>query len=393
MTAIAQSKPFRFIDDQSSLDELLRDLPASTSAIALDAERASSFRYTSRAYLIQLYVQGIGAIVIDPLSVPDLTKLSSWANRHCVLLHSATQDLECLRELGIHPQHLFDTELAAKLLGKPKVGLQALLESELDIRIEKEHSAADWSKRPLPENWLTYAAQDVEHLLPLHALLRDQLESRKRMQWAIEEFVFLTSWQPKVITERWRRTSGLHKVKQRRHLAAVKLLWTARDEIASTSDRAPTKVLRDETLVELALSNLTSPSEIQTMLKQKYRVKLDYSVKWCEALETVRLLDDEELPEFHQRNPNALPPIKAWQEKNPAAAKRFQKARNEVLTIAEHLEIAPEVLINPETIRQVSWHFDHWDRDFLLCEFERLQTRPWQISLIFEDVFNALRHV
>ena len=392
MTAIAQSKPFRFIDDQSSLDNLHRELPISTTAIALDAERASSFRYTSRAYLIQLYVQGIGAIVIDPLSVPDLTKLSSWVNRHCVLLHSATQDLECLRELGIHPQNLFDTELAAKLLGKPKVGLQALLESELAVHIEKEHSAADWSQRPLPENWLHYAAQDVEHLLALHASLLQQLESQKRMQWAIEEFMFLTTWQPKVVTERWRRTSGLHKVKQRRHLAAVKSLWTARDEIASSSDRAPTKVLRDEALVELALSKLSTPSEIQAMLKQKYRVRVDHSAKWWEALETARLLDDEDLPEFHQRNPNGLPPIKAWQEKNPAAASRFQKARNQVLVIAKDLEIAPEVLINPETIRQVSWHFDHWDSEFLRGEFDRLQSRPWQVSLIFDEVFNALRH-
>lgn len=392
MTKPAESKPFQFIDNQVRLDEVLRKAPSVVSAIALDAERASSFRYTSRAYLIQLYAEDLGAIVIDPLGVQNLTALSAWVNQHCVLLHSATQDLECLRELGINPQNLFDTELAAKLLGKPKVGLQALLESELEIRIEKEHSAADWSKRPLPETWLQYAAQDVEHLLPLYETLLTQLESRGRLHWAHEEFMFLTTWQPKIVTERWRRTSGLHKVKQRRHLAAVKLLWTARDEIASMSDLAPTKVLRDEALVELALSKVTSAVEVQTMLKQKYRVKIDHSAKWWESLEAAHALPDEDLPVFHQRNPNGLPPIKAWQEKNPSAAVRFQKTRHEVLTRAEQLEIAPEVLINPETIRQIAWHFDHWNSEFLHSEFERLQTRPWQITLIFDEVFDALRH-
>lgn len=392
MTKPLQLESFQLIDDQSKLDSVVTALPKSTTAIALDAERASSFRYTSRAYLIQLYVEGLGAVVIDPLSVPKVTELASWVNQQCIVLHSATQDLECLRELGIYPEKLFDTEVAAKLLGKPKVGLQALLESELDIRIEKEHSAADWSKRPLPENWLNYAAQDVEHLLPLQQALKEQLQTKERIGWALEEFLFLTTWQPKIITDRWRRTSGLHKVKQRRHLAAVKLLWTARDDIASMSDLAPTKVLRDEALVEIALSKMTTALEIQKMLKHKYRVKVDHSIKWWQALEAAQQLDDEELPVFHQRNPNGLPPIKAWQEKNPAAAMRFQKARQSVITIAENLEIAPEVLINPETIRQVSWHFDHGESEVLLQEFHRLQTRPWQISLIFEDVFDALRH-
>ena len=388
----SKSVDFQFIDTQATFDALFGELQTSSPVIAIDAERASSFRYTSKAYLVQIKVGKQSAIVFDPINLTDFNALTSSVHKSLVLIHSATQDLECLRELGIAPQHLFDTELAAKLLGKPKVGLQALLESELGIRIEKEHSAVDWSKRPLPEDWLIYAAQDVEHLQDLYEVLEQQLTASTRMTWAHEEFEFLAKWQPKVISDKWRRTSGLHKVKQRRHLAAVMHLWEARDEIAASNDLAPSRVLRDEALVEIALSKAGSAQDIATLLKQRFRVRFDYSAIWWNALDASQNVAEEELPVFHQKNPNGLPPIKAWQEKNPAAAERFGRTRSEVLRLAESLGIAPEVVINPETIRQVSWHFDHWDDEFFKSELIRMQTRHWQIELLFEDLFESLRH-
>ncbi len=389
---MSKSVDFQFIDTQATLDALFGDLPTSSPVIAIDAERASSFRYTSKAYLVQIKIGKHTAIVLDPINLTDFNTLTSSIHQSLLLIHSATQDLECLRELGIAPQHLFDTELAAKLLGKPKVGLQALLDSELGIRIEKEHSAVDWSKRPLPEDWLVYAAQDVEHLQDLYEVLAQQLSESARMTWAQEEFEFLANWRPKIISDRWRRTSGLHKVKERRQLAAVMFLWEARDEIASANDLAPSKVLRDEALVDIALSQVGSAENIATLLKQRFRVRVDYSALWWNALDASQKVSEEDLPVFHQKNPSGLPPIKAWHEKNPAAAERFGRTRSEVLRIAESLGLAPEVLINPETIRQVSWHFDHWDDEFFKSELIRMQTRQWQIALLFEDVFESLRH-
>lgn len=383
---------FRFVENTDDYEKLIEDIKSSSGPIALDAERASSFRYTSKAYLLQLNADGIGPTVIDPLAISSLDHLCRWANQHLVVLHSATQDLECLREIGIDPIALFDTELAAKLLGKPRVGLQALLEAELAIHIEKEHSAVNWSTRPLPEDWLLYAAKDVEYLLQLFEILSEQLEVSNRMQWALQEFDYLTKWQPKVVTEKWRRTSGLHKVKQRRQLAAVMFLWDARDAIAASNDLSPSKVLRDEALIEIALSHATSASSLQSLLKQKFRVKVDHSQIWWQALQNSLEVDDANLPVFHQRNPNGLPPIKAWTEKNPQAAERFQRARHQIVSISTDLNIAPEVLINPETIRQISWHFDNWDKEFLLEELRRVETRQWQVDLVFEHIFDALRH-
>lgn len=388
----SDSTGFRFVENAEEYEKLIGLIESTSGPIALDAERASSFRYTSKAYLLQLNAPGLGPTVIDPLAISSIEGLCRWTNRHLVVLHSATQDLECLREIGIEPIALFDTELAAKLLGKPRVGLQALLETELAIHIEKEHSAVNWSMRPLPEDWLLYAAKDVEYLLQLYETLSLQLQSSDRMQWALQEFDYLTKWHPKIVTEKWRRTSGLHKVKQRRQLAAVMFLWDARDALAASNDLAPSKVLRDEALIEIALSNASSASSLQSMLKQKFRVKIDHSAIWWQALQDSLEVDDANLPVFHQRNPNGLPPIKAWKDKNPEAAERFQKARHQIVTISTDLTIAPEVLINPETIRQISWHFDHWDETFLLEELRRFETRQWQVDHIFEDLFDALRH-
>lgn len=389
---IEDSASFRFVETQEDYEDSIQLIQSLSGPIALDAERASSFRYTSKAYLLQLNVAGLGPTVIDPLAISSLDHLCTWINQHLVILHSATQDLECLREIGINPVSLFDTELAAKLLGKPRVGLQALLETELDIHIEKEHSAVNWSTRPLPDDWLIYAAKDVEFLLTLYETLSEQLERSNRMPWALQEFDYLTKWQPKIITEKWRRTSGLHKVKQRRQLAAVMFLWDARDALAAANDLAPSKVIRDEAIIEIALSNTSSASSLQSMLKQKFRVKVDYSAIWWQALQDSLKVDDANLPVFHQKNPNGLPPIKAWKEKNPKAADRFQRARHQVITLSAAIGIAPEVLINPETIRQMSWHFDHWDESVVLEQLRRFETRQWQIDQIFEHLFEALRH-
>lgn len=385
------AETYKFIESQSSLDTWFRSIATVQPVVAIDAERASSFRYTSRAYLLQLKVENSPTAVIDPLAVTSFKTVSDWVNQSVVVLHSATQDLECLRELGIHPQYLFDTELAAKLLGKEKVGLKALLENELGIYIDKEFSAVDWSKRPLPDDWITYAALDVEHLLELHQLLKDQLILAQRERWAEEEFAFLTKWQPKIVNERWRRTSGLHKVKQRHQLARVQALWQARDKIAKEHDLAPSKVLRDEALVEIALSRVQTSDEIAVMLKQKFRVKIDHSKLWWRALTEADALPEEEHPVFHQKNPNGLPPIKAWNDKNPNAAERFGRIRQVVLQTAEDLGIAPEVLINPETIRQVAWHFDHWDESTLIGKFQGLQTRQWQLEQLLPSITTMLR--
>ena len=157
---------------------------AGSGPVAVDAERASGYRYGQRAYLVQLRREGAGTALIDPVACPDLSGLGEALSGVEWVLHAATQDLPCLREIGMVPTRLFDTELAGRLAGFPRVGLGAMVEGVLGFVLEKGHSAVDWSTRPLPEPWLRYAALDVELLVDLRDALEKELDRQGKLEWA-----------------------------------------------------------------------------------------------------------------------------------------------------------------------------------------------------------------
>src|SRR3954453_1888314 len=221
------------------LAEVCRTLAVARGPVAIDAERASGYRYTSRAYLIQLRREGAGTFLIDPIGFDSMQPLQDALAGTEWILHAASQDLPCLTELGLIPAALFDTELAGRLLGYPRVGLATLVETLLGYRMKKEHSAADWSTRPLPGPWLEYAALDVEVLIELREVLARELHEAGKDEWARQEFDWLRSFTPAVRSEPWRRTSGLHRVRGRRLLGAVRELWETRDELARSRDVSP----------------------------------------------------------------------------------------------------------------------------------------------------------
>src|SRR6478735_4268428 len=177
-----------------ALADACQALAAASGPVAIDAERASGYRYSSRAYLIQLRREGAGTFLVDPIGFDSLDPLQEALSGTEWILHAATQDLACLAEVGLTPSELFDTELAGRLLGYPRVGLATLVETLLGYRMKKEHSAADWSTRPLPGPWLEYAALDVEVLLELRALLAAELEATGKAEWARQEFEALKSF-------------------------------------------------------------------------------------------------------------------------------------------------------------------------------------------------------
>ena len=218
-------------ETEAQLADVVARVASGTGPIALDAERASGYRYSPKAYLIQLRREGAGTALIDPLPYADLTSLDASFGGAEWILHAASQDLPCLREVGLVPERLFDTELAARLLGYPRVGLATLVEVIIGRSMRKEHSAADWSKRPLPQAWLEYAALDVEVLLELREVIGRELIESEKDGWAEQEFQHLIDHVPPPRQDPWRRTSGIHKAKGRRALAAVQELWTTRDEI------------------------------------------------------------------------------------------------------------------------------------------------------------------
>ena len=225
------------IDTLAELDAAAAALRAGSGSVAVDAERASGYRYGQRAYLVQIRREGAGTFLIDPIPFGDLRRVSQAIADAEWVVHAASQDLPCLRELGLEPTELFDTELAARIAGFERVGLATMVEKLLGLRLAKEHSAVDWSRRPLPEPWLGYAALDVEVLLDLRDALERELRDQGKLAWVHEEFAaVLAAGPPAPRADPWRRTSGIHRVRNRRQLAVVRALWEARDRAARARD-------------------------------------------------------------------------------------------------------------------------------------------------------------
>ena len=240
--------------DERQLMAAAAAIARGTGPVALDAERASGHRYGQRAYLVQLRRAGSGTWLFDPAACPDLSPVAEAIGDAEWVLHAATQDLACLAEVGLRPQRLFDTELGGRLAGLPRVGLGAAVEHYLGLSLAKEHSAVDWSRRPLPEPWLRYAALDVEVLVDLRDAIAADLTEQGKWEWAAQEFDSLLGFTgPAPRVDPWRRTSGMHKIRRRRGVAVVRELWYVRDRIAQRRDVSPGRVLSDAALVALAV--------------------------------------------------------------------------------------------------------------------------------------------
>src|SRR4051794_29715967 len=208
-------------------------LAAGTGAVAVDAEGASGHRYGQRAFLVQLRREGAGTVLLDPAALPDLSTVGAALADAEWVLHAASQDLPCLADVGMRPRHLFDTELGSRLAGLQRVGLAAVVEELLGLTLAKERSAVDWSIRPLPEPWLRYAALDVEVLIELRDVLAVELERQGKLEGALEESAAIAATAPATPrSDPWRRTSGMHRIRNRRQLAVVRELWLARDALA-----------------------------------------------------------------------------------------------------------------------------------------------------------------
>ena len=179
------------ITTAAELDACCAALAAATGPVALDTERAAGFKYHPRAYLVQVRREGAGTFLIDPTCFASLAPVQAALLDAEWILHAADQDLPCLALEGMRPTRLWDTALAARLLGFERIGLGPLLEDEFAIHLAKEHSAADWSIRPLPTSYLAYAALDVELLIELRERQFEQLTQAGKLAWAEEEFEHL----------------------------------------------------------------------------------------------------------------------------------------------------------------------------------------------------------
>ena len=383
------------LTEPAELAPVVEALAAGSGPVAVDAERASGYRYGQAAYLVQLRRADVGTVLIDPRELPDLSTLGRAIDEDEWVLHAASQDLPCLAELGLHPTRVFDTELAGRLLGYPRVGLGSIVEEVLGLSLEKGHSAADWSTRPLPEPWLRYAALDVEVLVELRDALADQLDAQGKRDWAEQEFAAIVAAPPAAPRfEPWRRTSGLHRVRKRRQLAVVRSLWERRDEVARRRDIAPGRVLPDAALVSAALASPRTETDLVALPVWGGRSMRRQTATWLPAIEEALDLPDAELPDLKTPH-EGPPPARSWGERDPAAAARLAAARAAVGAIAEQHGLPVENLLAPDAVRRLAWAppaaaLAEGGADTVAAFLRDHGARPWQVGLTAGVLHDAL---
>ncbi|MGN9844796.1 HRDC domain-containing protein [Nonomuraea sp. H19] len=379
------------IADADGLAMVVERFAAGSGPVAVDAERASGYRYGNRAYLVQLRRAGAGTALIDPIGCPDLSALDAAVADAEIVLHAASQDLPCLLEVGFRPREMFDTELAGRLLGYERVGLGTMVETVLGLRLEKGHSAADWSTRPLPEDWLRYAALDVEVLVELRDVLHRELTESGKLEWAREEFAAVLNIPPPVPrSDPWRRTSGIHKIRNVRALAIVRELWTMRDRIARDADLAPGRVLPDAAIITAALEGPRTKKALTEISAFTGRSARRHMADWLAAVARARTLPESQLPQ-PSTSGDGPPPPNRWADRDPAAAKRLAAARAVVAALAEEHHMPTENLLQPDAVRRLTWEPPEPITDeSVTARLRALGAREWQLALTAHRIAKAL---
>ena len=393
------------IETTEALSRAISELASGTGPIAIDAERASGYRYSSRAYLIQLFRRGGGLHLIDPIPLAGSTligELNELISGEESVIHASSQDLECLRDFGIDPKALFDTELGARIAGCERVGLGPLCENLLEISLAKEHSAVDWSHRPLKSEWLDYAALDVAILLDVRDKVEELLIASGKLEWAKEEFEnSLKQTYIKVKKDPWRRTSGMHQIKSRFELAIIRELWLARDLVAKEIDLAPGRLLSDAVLIEVARQKPDSFENFVALpiIKEKIRndIQRSYLEKWWKVIHGSYSIAEPHWPEMRARG-EALPPPRAWREKFPIAFMHLQHARLFLGEISEQLNIPVENLIQPDLVRKILfddgkervWELSDASQSEIRATLLEAGARNWQVKVAVEPIARSL---
>jgi ribonuclease D len=379
----------------SEIARAAEKLATGTGPFAVDAERASGFRYSNRAYLIQIRRAGAGTVLIDPVNhggspIDVLKPLADVLGDDEWILHAADQDLPCLAEVGLLPPAVYDTELAGRLAGFDRVNLAAMVQRLLGLGLAKGHGAADWSKRPLPEAWLNYAALDVEVLIELRSEIAGVLAAQNKTDWAAEEFEYLRRAESTPTRrDRWRRTSGLNKVRTTAGLAAVREMWTARDRIARNRDIAPGRILPDSAIIAAALADPKTLEELTTLPIFSGPKQRRTAGVWLEALEAARRTDDP--PDAAETLTGPPPPVR-WAKRKPEAAAYLEAAKSALGELSKQVAVPTENLVSPDLVRRLCWDFsDPADVTETVAGFlHEGGARHWQRALVVPVLATAL---
>jgi len=371
--------PFHYLDTAEAVDRFLGQL-SGTRAIALDTEGASFHRFLDRIYLLQLSTDTHDA-VIDPLPLGTPDKLGALLEDRDieVILHDADYDLRLLhKDYGWRVTHLFDTRVAAQLLGIRAFGLAALLEQFFGLKLDKKHQRADWSMRPLPADMLDYAAQDTRHLLGLRDRLRDALSQKGRLHWAQEEFQRAegTKWDIEEPDTSFLRLKGARDL-TRRELARLRELVRWRDGIAAELDRATFRVAGNEVLFDLVR---TAPTTRDGLFSVKGFPRGMSDVRATEALQAIvrgNAVPEEDLPRFAKS---------ARWDRDPDFDDRVARLKTVRDAKATELDLDPGVLCSRDRMEAAARRNPRHADDLL----EVPELRRWQVEVLGEGFAKAL---
>ena len=381
------------IDTPRGLQRAVEILAAADGPVAVDTERASGIRYGQRPFLVQLKRGESPILLIDPEAFDSLGVIHEALAGAEWIIHASTQDILSLREVDMHPETLFDTELAGRLLGMPKVSLGAMVEQLLGYRLAKEHSSADWSKRPLPPAWLVYAALDVELLIPLREAVIELLEEQGKLDWALQEFEALAHpWVEQPRPPRWRKIKGIHQIRQPRQLAALRNLWLQRETLAEAKDIAPKRLLPDAALIAAARTMPRTVPALQKIPGFHTKLVRRESVRWIRAIQDAAASTESTSLQAESLLP---PPPKSWESKRPLAAQVLGQAKEALRERAAQLGLPPENLLTPEILRRLIWEHGPLRGEDLSRALHGYGARAWQIEQVLpvlEPLLASLDH-
>lgn len=438
------------IDTLEAYKDYCSLLAAGSGPLAADAERASGFRYGHEDWLIQFKRKGAGIGLLDPIALGklgvDWHEFNKAVGDAPWIIHDSMQDLPGFFDIGLRPRALFDTEIAAKLLGRKRFGLSSVTEYYLGLTLAKEHSAADWSYRPLPRDWRNYAALDVELLIELEEVMSGELKKQGKISWANQEFAHLLSKgaQKKAPHPNpWLRISHISVLMHDKiGLMIAKELWQKRDELARQYDIAPTLLLSDAAIIEAGKRKPSNSREFRSIriLNERVRIHtgseqdkmferyapIQRKIKpnvWKNVIEDainraksgeVAIIDyaqssndeddcgcsnessliaknvqDAQESQDVQESQAAPRSMKYWREHHPKRYERLQNVKRSLIKISEDTHTPSEVIIKPQIIRNLCWQDDveHIDvKEFL----DEQGARMWQSDLIAESVTRAI---
>lgn len=382
------------VETAEELEEAVETLAAATGAFAVDAERASGFKYSQRAYLIQVYRLGSPIYLIDPAAIaPALNPAPFGALAEVMrsapwILHAASQDIPCLRELGLEAPALFDTELGSRIAGLDRVGLGAVTEALLSVRLAKEHSAVDWSTRPLANDWLNYAALDVDVLFDLWSAVEAVLIERKKLTWALQEFAATLAAQPKAPKiDKWRGMTGLHEVKDAKKLAIARELWTARETLAVKLDVSPGRLIPDSSIVNVVKETPKSKPQLAGTRTFVGRASRSYLDTWWKAIEDGS--SSRDLPALKVLA-TGIPNHRIWPTRFPEADRRLKIIRPIIAELAEANGLPVENVLTPDYLRTICFDPPAYDLGSVSEALRALGAREWQIELTGQLILEGL---